>query len=268
MGGTVTDRPLIAEVSEGAARDSVADVYADIRRVLGVPMVVFVYRALAARPGRLERVWKALAPNLASVEAQRNAAALDPPERWKVAPLPQAALEIAGIDPPRLAGTLDGFDRANRLNLLGLQALLAGTPGDHRADRREAPSSVPREMLPMADLASLEPGTIALLQRMSARVAGPEQPILIPSLFRYFARDRDLLERIWQSIGPAFENERFDDAVTAITVRAQEHSRRLPYRVPRANDKGTREITTRFATTIPGMIVTTKLLRLAFREHL
>ena len=268
MDGRVTDPPLIGEITERAARGSVADVYADIRRVLGVPMVVFVYRALAATPGRLERVWEALAPNLASVGAQRDAASLNPPECWKILPLRQAAFEVAGIDRSRLARTLDGFDRANRLNLIGLQALLAGTPGDRVAERREAPSAEPYEMLPMADLASLEPGTIGLLQRMSAPIAGPERPILIPSLFRYFAHDRDLLEAIWQSIGPTVENQRFPTAVTAITERAREHSRRLPHPVPRAHDRGTREILTRFVTTIPGMIVTTKLLRLALREHL
>jgi hypothetical protein len=268
MIGTVTDPPLIEEVDERAARGSVADTYADIRRVLGVPMVVFVYRALAATTGRLERVWKLLAPNLASVEAQRIAATLDPPGRWKITPLPQEALEGAGIGPPCLASTLDGFDRANRLNLLGLQALLDGTLGDHDADRREAPSPEPREVLPIADLAALEPDTIALLQRMSAPVAGSEQPILIPSLYRYFAHDRDLLETIWQSIGPAVETEHFHDVVAAITARARDHSRRLPYAVPRADDRGTRDITTRFVTTIPGMIVTTKLLRHAFREQL
>ncbi len=45
------NRPLLEEVSELAASGSVAEAYADIRRVLGVPMVVFVYRALAASPG-------------------------------------------------------------------------------------------------------------------------------------------------------------------------------------------------------------------------
>ena len=134
-----TNQPLLEEVSEQAARGSVADTYADIRRVLGVPVVVLVYRALATSTGQLERTWGALAANLAAGATQRNAACLDPPEIRAVEPLAHAILAAAGIDPALLAGTLDGFDRANRLNLIGLTALLAGAPGNLDADPSPAP---------------------------------------------------------------------------------------------------------------------------------
>ena len=264
----MTDPPLFEEVSEQAASGSIAEAYADIRRVLGVPMVVFVYRALAVSPGRLEHVWGALGANLACAETQRNAASLDPPEQGKVAPLPRATMVGAGIDPLRLAGTLDSFDRANRLNLIGLEALLTGAPGDPTTDRGEARSAAPREMLPMADLASLQPGTRALLRRMSVPIAGRERPMLIPSLFRYFAHSDRLLEAIWQSIGPPIEDGRFHDSVAVVAQRARQLIGRLPYPVARAEDNDTREIISRFATTIPGMIVATKLLRLALGEYL
>jgi hypothetical protein len=253
-------------VSEQAARGTIADVYADIRRVLGVPMVVFVYRALAASPGRLERVWTALSPNFASDAMQRNAASLDPCVRGTVKPLPQAMLSGSGIDPIRLAGTLDAFDRANRLNLIGLEALLAGTPGDATADRRKALPMAPPEMLPMADVASLPPDTVALLQTMGTSIAGSERPILIPSLFRYFAHDRVLLEAIWERIGPLVADERFFQPASEVTGRARVFMQRLPYPVPRAQDSNTRTITSRFACTIPRMIVVTELLRLALRD--
>ena len=78
---------LLAEVSEKAARGSVASTYVDIRRVLGVPTVVLVYRVLAVQPGRLERVWGAIAPNLAVAATQRGARMLDPPEIGSVKPV-------------------------------------------------------------------------------------------------------------------------------------------------------------------------------------
>jgi len=265
----INDPRLLEEVSEEAARGSVADTYADIRRVLGVPMVVFVYRALAASPGRLERVWSVLRPSLVSVATQRNAESLDASTPGAVIPVDTEVLERARVSPRGLAVTLDAFDRANRLNLIGLEALLAGTRGDQAADRTEAQlSPTPAEMLPMANLNSLEPHTHALLQMMSARIAGPERPILIPSLFRYFAHDEGLLRAIWRSIGPVVEHGRFPESVASVRTRACELSSRLPYPVPSVDDGGTREITSRVAAMIPGMIVTTKLLRLAFAGHL
>ena len=64
---------LLAEVSEQAARGSVASTYVDIRRVLGVQTVMLVYRVLAVEQGRLERVWGAIATNLAVAATQRGA---------------------------------------------------------------------------------------------------------------------------------------------------------------------------------------------------
>lgn len=260
--------PLLDEVSEQAALGSVASTYADIRRVLGVATVVLIYRVLAAEPGRLERAWGAIAANLAAADTQRVAASLDPPAVGDIEPLPRATFTAAGVDPALLAGTLDGFDCANRLNLIGLSALLAGVPGSPEADPAPAPPQAPRAMLPMADLGSLPLGTLDLLQRMSTPVAGPERPILIPSLFRYFAHDQDLLGALWHSIGPAVESDHFRGAVSAVQERARDLAEGLPYPVAQSDDRGTREIVTRFMTAIPGMIVTTKLLRLAFRELL
>ncbi len=120
----------------------------------------------------------------------------------------------------------------------------------------------------MADVESLPPSTLELLRRMSAPIAGPEQPIVIPSLFRYFAHDKQLLQAIWRSIGPAVEDDRFRGAATAVLEQARDLVGRLPFPVPRVDEHGTRQIANRFTTTIPGMIVTTKLLRVALRERL
>lgn len=260
---------LLAEVSEQAAHGSVAATYAEIRRILGVPMVVLVYRALAVQPGRLEHVWSALAANLAAGETQRTAASLDVPEIGGVEPLPgRLTCAIARLDPVRLAGTLDCFDHANRLNLIGLTALLLGAPGNPDADPRPAPPAMRRALLPMADLTLLPRSSVELLQRMSAPITKSERPVVIPSLFRYFAHDPDLLEAIGKSLEPAVLSDGFTSAVTAVTERARDLAGTLPYPVARVHDDGTREITTRFITTIPAMIVATKLLRLVLHGRL
>lgn len=254
---------LMAEVSEQAASGSVAGTYADIRRVLGVPTVMLVYRVLAVQPGRLERVWGTIATNLAAEAIQRDARMLDPPEIGGVEPVPQETIAAAGLDPGLLAATLDCFDRSNRLNLIGLTALLTGSPGSRDADPRPAAPTVPQEVLPMADLGSIPPTCFALLQEMSAPVAGAGEPLVIPSLFRYLAHDELLLRATWRSIAPVVSGRRFQDAVATISRHAQDLAARLPHPVPRLDDDGAVRIVARFVTTIPGMIVTTRLLRLS-----
>ena len=93
--------PRLAEVPEWAAAGPLAGLYADIRSVLGLPMVNLVYRHLATRPGLLERCWTALRPNLASSAAAAAAtelgalAALGGPQVSLVAGLPEETVRLA-----------------------------------------------------------------------------------------------------------------------------------------------------------------------------
>jgi hypothetical protein len=258
----------VGGVPEEAATGTVADAYAEIRRIFGVPMVMLVYRALAMQPGRLEQAWDAISGNLACCETQRKAASLNPPEIGGAEPLPRAMVARANLDQAQLAGTLDAFDRSNRLNLIGLTSLLEGTPGNAAADHSQAPTARPGEMLPVADLASLPHATLDLLRDMSAPIVGQQQPILIPSLFRYFAHDEKLLRAIARSLAPLVASKDFPRAVAAITQDARDIARLLPHAVDRADDAGTRDITTRFLTALPAMIVTTTQLRIILGDLL
>ena len=88
---------------------------------------------------------------------------------------------------------------------------------------------------------------------------------MIPSLFRYLTHDERLLQATWRSIAPAIRETRFQDAVATISRQAQDLGARMPHAVPRLDDHSAARIVARFVTTIPGMIVTTRLLRLALR---
>ena len=117
----------------------------------------------------------------------------------------------------------------------------------------------------MADLGSIPQARLTLLREMSAPIAGPEEPLVIPSLFRYLTHDERLLQATWRSIAPAIRETRFQDAVATISRQAQDLGARMPHAVPRLDDHSAARIVARFVTTIPGMIVTTRLLRLALR---
>jgi hypothetical protein len=229
---------------------------------------MLVYRALAVQPGRLEDAWGAISGNLACGEVQRNAAGLDPPEVGAAEPLAPELLVHVDLGRAQLSDTLDAFDRSNRLNLIGLTSLLEGTSGNAAADRSQAPPTRPGELLPIADLASLPDATLELLRRMSAPIVGRQQPILIPSLFRYFAHDEILLRAIARSLAPLVEGSGFRRGVAAVSRDARDIARRLPLAVHRADDAGTREIVTRFLTALPAMIVTTGLVRVVLGDLL
>lgn len=262
--------PRLAEIAEQAATGSVAATYADIRRVTGVPFVVFVYRVLATRPGRLEAVWAELAPNLASAEGRAARAELEAPPTPAglagIPPLPHAAVAAACLEPAAVAATLAGFRRTNAANVVGLWALLDGVAGREPAPpgpAAGAASTLPPG-LPLADLAALPPTTVALLEEMSVPVAGGEAPVLVPSLFRCFAHDEALLRELWSALRPALADPSFVPAVGALAARGRALAQLLPYRVSLLDDEEARSVTGRFLRAIPAMLLVGPAIARAF----
>ncbi len=262
------------EIAEGAATGSTAATYADIRRVTGVPFVVFIYRVLATQPGRLERVWADIGPNLGSAAgraamaevvraADRGAAGL----AGVVVPLPAAALAACDLDGAAVAATLEGFRRANSANVVALWALLDGVAGDPApAGPAPAAADMAPDGLPMADLALLPAETLALLEEMSRPVAGDALPILIPSLWRTFAHDAALLALLWSALRPALESESLPPAVAALSAHGRGLAQGLPFRVRRLDDEAARSVVERFLRAIPSMLVTGALLQTVLAE--
>ena len=259
---------FLAEIPESEATGTVAEAYADIRRVLGAPFVVFIYRVLATEPGRLEAVWSDLGPNLGSAEGRRAIEAIASSSLQGVTPISRAVLEQGGLDGALAAGTLEGFRMVNSANIVGLSALLAGVEGPIAAEPGLSAPHVVRPALPMADLSLLPATAVALLEEMSAPVAGTERPILVPSLYRTFAHDEKLLTQLWATLRPVLESAAFPAAVEVVAARGRTLAASLPYRVRRLEDEETRAVIRRFLRAVPSMLLTGSLLEVALSEIL
>jgi hypothetical protein len=261
----------LTEVSEAAATGSVAAAYDDIRRVLGLPIVNLIYRHLATRPGRLEETWAALRPSLTSSAAEVAAAELvSGAVLPDVDPIPGRALAAAGLAGHEAAlarATLDAYARANSRNLLGMVALLEGCRGTG-GGAHAAGSASSEPILPMADLASLSPAAVALLEEMSLALVGDAEPTIVPSLLRHFAHDPRLLALLWTAARPAVEGGRVSARARLVARRACILARGLPYPVaPLVEDEG-RAIARRFTDAMSTMLVLGEVLRAALAEAL
>lgn len=260
--------PYLPEVAEGDAEGSIAEIYDDIRRVLGLPIVNLVYRHLAVEPAQLAGVWQALRPNLtfhATEEAARRL--VDHAVPPAVTPLSAAVLAAVGLnaDRARLArATLDAYARANSRNLLGMHALLDGCPGTHeRGDALEPPPAVP--ILPIAQLDTLPAATVELLREMSAALVGDEQPVLVPSLLRHFATDPPLLALLWTALRTA-AGETLAARSDAVAAKARELAAGFPQSVAPLERQSDREIAARFVVAMSTLLVTGEVVRAAISE--
>ena len=260
----------LPEIPENEATGSIATVYDEIRRTIGIPLVNLVYRHLAVSPGRLESIWTALKPNLLHPQtaqgAERLANAAVPANVFRV---PPTALAAIGVDQKELNSareTVDVYMHANPRNLLVFSSLLH--PSDERQGEPPAQVSVPgvsrtATLPPMVDLKGVAGPTRDLLNEMSAPIVAPGEATLVPSLFRHFASNPPFLALLWTALQPAVIDRSIAVGGTTVAREARELASRLPYRVHPLEDESTREILERFSFTICRMIVVGGMLRLA-----
>ena len=263
--------PLLPEIAEGDSKGEVAALYAEIRETIGIPFVGLIYRTLAVEPGRLGSVWSRLGPLLGHPAMRAAAAALDPGLARAPAIEPAQGLAQLGFDAHlsvQAAATLAAYDRMNRLNLLGLSALLdparpatsvvaptVAAPGLEERWRPEA-------LLPMPALAALDPAERDLLLRISEALLPTQRPVLVPSLLRHFARP-GVLQALWKSLRPAVEGGFVPEA--ADRLRAQAASVPFPagVAITPVADAETRQIARGFVAATSTMVVLGALIERA-----
>ena len=183
----------LPELRESEASGEKARIYAEIRRLGGVPMVALIFRHLATLPGALEWMWAAMSPAWRSGQVQETA--------WRIAretPLapiarvPSAALRTLGVDAAAMEEirvVLSAYNRANPENLLTVLCVMRLLEGQAASVTPGAaawnPPAAPGPLAPMGDIASLPPDVTELLQWVAAP-GEPGAPRVVQSLYRHF----------------------------------------------------------------------------------
>ena len=188
-------QPLLAELAEGEASGEIRHIYAEIRRLSGVPMVALIWRHLATMPGALEWAWGLLEPAMRAGQVQQVAARLAQkariPHRHSI---PAAALRAAGIseaDELGIAEVLEGYNRANPVNIVMVRCLsphLAGpvaASGDASWPQWQPPVT-PAPLRAMVSPDAMTPTVHALAKLLTDR-GGDATSALWPSLYRHLA---------------------------------------------------------------------------------
>ncbi len=119
----------VPAITEKDATGEVAELYADIRQTLGVPLVNLIWRNLATIPGTLAWAWLSVKPLFENGQIQNEALALIEGQQLpSVRRLPNTTLRAVGVDAQAevvIRGILESYDRTNPINLVALCALLA-----------------------------------------------------------------------------------------------------------------------------------------------
>jgi hypothetical protein len=202
---SVHGRDPVTAISEAEATGRTAEIFADIREVMQIPLITSVWRILADIDDGLEAAWAATRPIYESGQPDAALQELKARAEFPASrPLSLGQLESAGIlDADRLAirAIVNAYNRSNGLNLVALTALVidpSAVPASY--DPQPSPASWPR-LRPLLAQDEIEPETWALLQRVKRLGASNDTPSLA-TLWRHLAHWPGLLSRVLESYEP------------------------------------------------------------------
>ena len=117
-------------LAESEATGRTAEIFADIREVMDIPLVTSIWRTLAGSECGLERAWEATRPLFTSGGPQALLATLKSDITFPIAH-DEAGPVWAALETEERAiilSILQAYNRSNSLNLLALSALISDAP--------------------------------------------------------------------------------------------------------------------------------------------
>lgn len=221
----------VSAIAETAASGQTAQIFADIRQTLNVPIVTAIWRGLAANPDDLASVWEAVKPLYASGYVDALADQLEREGLFPV-PVPPAAplLRAAGISPEALVQArtiVEAYNRSNILNLLALTALVA--EAGEGAVNLPPQARVYREWPLLPDLLEKEQIAAddwALLER-TIPIGAEVKTAALPTLWRHIVHWPALIQLFVTHFGPLHQDGTLIRAVRETIAFAESEAPRL-----------------------------------------
>ena len=204
--GELRTEAALPFIAERDATGEVAELYAEIRQTLSLPVVNLIWRHFASIDGGLRWAWDTLRPVYASGAAEQAAAhlvaGLSLP---RLTPVPGAVLRGAGVSDSERAtvlAILDSYNRGNALNICALSALLVQPSGQPRGGRRLP--SIPQPAVAVPGVKALDefpPEVQALIWELNVLGQTPGDTVLATA-YKHLAPWPGLLSLTWALIAP------------------------------------------------------------------
>lgn len=183
----------VATITEAEAQGEIAELYAEIRAGLGVPVVNLIWRHLAVIPDGLPWAWQSVKPlygeGTIAIEAARLRSTISISTGHALSADAMAAVGLSHDDRARITMVLESYERSNAMNLLSLGALMARLDGvaaksGGQLSGVDPGPSVEGKMptlLAMDDMPETTRNLVLALNEFGARTA------IMPSMYRHLA---------------------------------------------------------------------------------
>jgi len=204
--------------SESEATGQTAEIFAEIREVMRLPLITSIWRILASIDGGLESTWAAVKPLYLSGQPDDLLEQLaESDERLHLPPVSGELSELAAGLPDDQISAVDSvfvaYNRSNELNFIALSALVNGeqcTPENSRRNFEQIEwSALPR----LLEQTEINPWTWQLLEEIK-HLGSDGSDSAIATLWRHLAHWPRLLEAIIES----FETGQEDGSLMAAVI--------------------------------------------------
>jgi len=232
----------VPAITENDATGEVAELYADIRKTLGVPLVNLIWRNLATMPGALPWAWLSVKPFFETGQIRNEALALIEGQQLPSVPLlPSATLRAVAVDAQAegaIRGILESYNRTNPINLVALCALLAVLRNE-AVDETPCPAAKrPQQAIDvtlpaLVNLGETSDDTAELVRAVNRLGARGRDHILV-SMPRHLAHWPGFLALYWTVIAPLDGNGDLHRCIDAVLADGNARGARLAGVVGRA----------------------------------
>jgi hypothetical protein len=189
----------VNEIPETSAPPDIAALYADMRRCMQLPVVNLIYRTLATMDGALPWVWAALRPAALSGALDASAKRLTD----AVPRIELAAMTVPEADRAGILHVVNGYNRGNSLNLVGLIAVKRLIQPPHAPARPApgalAPDTAPPPLPRILKLSELQPD---IARKVEAIAALHNTGGVVPSIYLHLAHWPQSLLAVCEHIAP------------------------------------------------------------------
>ncbi len=189
----------VTALSESAATGRTAEIFADIRDVMQIPLLTSVWRSLAGIDGALEITWSKVRPIMASGQPDAVLEQLklqaDFPKPESTAANWMSRLGIGNEDVSSIFAVIDSYNRSNGLNLIALTALLS--EDTRQTTDLDKPTQSPEwgDFPRLLEKNEISGSTWALLEQIK-HLGSTDDNSAIATLWRHLAHWPGLLEMI------------------------------------------------------------------------
>ena len=226
----------VPSIVEADARGEIADIYADIRKVLGTSVVNLIWRNLATMPGALPWTWATVRPlylGAAPLHAESIRRAIALPDLPGFSADTLLAAGIDESDQAIIRNVLDSYQYTNALALAVLSALLAHFE-PHAADAVIAADAAPppsgKKIPELPPMDALDPEVARLVTELNG-FGEDTEPQLIASMYRHLAYWPAYLALVRTMLAPLQANGRLDALTRSTRTLGHAHGTLLAWQL-------------------------------------